>query len=332
MRTSLVRLMLFCWLLLAYDLRGEPAASTGKLLVQFAALLHSEANATVLVRTSPDNSCLKEPISPFESIPQVVWNERIHVTFLRYWGDHVCVETYVESDSGAVSFSSNSYQTAMGTVTGATKYNNDKSLAFLIRSSSDWEKLLLSVPRFASLKAVESMTSRSGDLRASARRFREHAAEILGDSRADPPRNQEVVHKPDASPFSKLPVVVYIMFLVLLLSACAVGFSWGKKNRYRRGVEGNDKQGPVAVPEAPRELSGDSLEETEAGKDASFSEAIAAFKHENVSDAYIEVVTKSARVLFVELEKNRDPGSLRKVRHYLAEKMTEWREKHPDQN
>jgi hypothetical protein len=220
----------------------------------------------------------------------------------------------------------------MGTVTEATKYNNDKSLAFLIRSSSDWEKLLLSVPRFASLKAVESMTSRSGDLRASARRFREHAAEILGDSRADPPRNQEVVHKLAASPFGKLPLVVYIIFLVLTLSACAVGFSWGKRNRYRTAVEGNDQQGPVAVTQAPHELSGASVEEGEAEKDASFSEAIATFKNENVSDAYIEVVTKSARVLFVELEKNRDPGSLRKVRHYLAEKMTEWREKHPDQN
>lgn len=329
MQTSVVRLMLCGWLFFANDLCGEPPSSIGKLLVRLAEQLHSEANAPVLVRTSPDASCSAEPIDEFASSPQVRWNEKIAVTLLRYSDDHVCIETYVASDSGTVALNANNYQLALGTVPEATRFASDKRLAFLIKSSSDWGKLLLSVPRVANLKTVESLTSRNGNLQASATRFREQAAEVLGDSRSDSSRRRERVSQPVDSIANKLPSVVYITSLILVLFGVAASLYWVKRNRHQGELDGIAKNQPAEAPEASSKPSVESVQAREQ-KEASFAEEISGLTNANVSDAYIEVVIKSARVLFEKLERDRDPGSLRKVHQYLAERMAEWRENHPE--
>lgn len=321
MQTSFVRLMLFGWLLVANDRCTLAPSPMSKLLVAFAEQVHREANAPVLVKTAPDASCSNEVISEFASTPQVRWNERIDVTLLRYSDDNVCIDTYVASASGPISLNPKSYQLVLGSVPASTRFTSDKRLAFRIRNSSDWGKLLLSVPRVANLKTVESLTRHEGNLHAAAKHFREQAAIVLGDSGADSPSRPEKLIHADDPISSRLPIVVYVTSLILVLAGVAVGLYWVKKR--------NAKRQPARVPQACSKLPID-FEQAPVQDEASFAEAISTLTNADVSDAYIEVVTKSARVLFEKLERDRDPGSMRKVRQYLDERIADWRANHPE--
>jgi len=305
------------------------------LLLQFSSQLHSQTAAPVVVALSSDDVCGKEPLSDFTTTPQVLWDEKSGLTALRFWRDHVCVDSYSVAEGGDTQFQESSRQAIKGAVPADAKYKCMTTTAFLVRSAHDWEALFLSVPRNANLKAIQSMATAKNNIGAVAKSFGRRAGEALGeDSRARPPDREEAKEAPSSGNTNtdRIPGLVYLLFLALILAVCALGVYWGKLRLYFGRAKQAVTTAVEALPKAPRQL----VFEPAAGgqesgsNDNPIADVMATFRSANIPEAYITDVSRGAQTLFSQLEKNNDRASIRKVHRYLAEKLADWHKANPE--